>query len=64
MSSVGVSALARHNRIASYSPWGVSDQSLPRHLRQRLMALVRSTDGFEIADEDLRVRGPGEYLGV
>jgi ATP-dependent DNA helicase RecG len=32
--------------------------------RQRLMALVQSTDGFVIADEDLRIRGPGEYLGV
>jgi ATP-dependent DNA helicase RecG len=32
--------------------------------QQRLMALVQSTDGFEIADEDLRIRGPGEYLGV
>jgi ATP-dependent DNA helicase RecG len=32
--------------------------------RQRLEALVQSTDGFMIAEEDLRIRGPGEFFGV
>jgi len=32
--------------------------------RQRLEALVKSTDGFLIAEEDLRIRGPGEFFGV
>jgi ATP-dependent DNA helicase RecG len=32
--------------------------------RQRLEALVKSTDGFVIAEEDLRIRGPGEFFGV
>ena len=32
--------------------------------RQRLEALVRTTDGFEIAEEDLRIRGPGEIFGI
>jgi ATP-dependent DNA helicase RecG len=31
--------------------------------RERLNALVRSTDGFVIAEEDLRIRGPGEFFG-
>lgn len=31
--------------------------------RERLEALVRSTDGFVIAEEDLRIRGPGEFFG-
>lgn len=31
---------------------------------KRLRVLVRSNDGFEIAEEDLRIRGPGELLGV
>jgi ATP-dependent DNA helicase RecG len=31
--------------------------------RERLDALVRSTDGFVIAEEDLRIRGPGEFFG-
>jgi ATP-dependent DNA helicase RecG len=32
--------------------------------RQRLEVLVRSNDGFEIADMDLRLRGPGQVLGT
>ncbi|BCA56854.1 ATP-dependent DNA helicase RecG [Nitrospira sp. KM1] len=32
--------------------------------RARLEALVRSTDGFVIAEEDLRIRGPGEMFGL
>jgi len=31
---------------------------------RRLEALVKSTDGFLIAEEDLRIRGPGEFFGV
>ncbi|MBM3855666.1 MAG: DNA helicase RecG, partial [Verrucomicrobia bacterium] len=31
--------------------------------RERLEALVRSNDGFVIAEEDLRIRGPGEVFG-
>lgn len=32
--------------------------------RERLAALRQSTDGFVIAEEDLRIRGPGELLGT
>ncbi len=32
--------------------------------RRRLEALVKSHDGFVIAEEDLRLRGPGELFGV
>ncbi|HWP85743.1 MAG TPA: ATP-dependent DNA helicase RecG [Terriglobia bacterium] len=32
--------------------------------RQRLEALVKTTNGFEIAELDLRLRGPGEFLGT
>ncbi|MBV8373302.1 MAG: ATP-dependent DNA helicase RecG [Candidatus Eremiobacteraeota bacterium] len=31
---------------------------------ERLEILTRSTDGFEIAEEDLRLRGPGEFAGT
>ncbi|OFZ19877.1 MAG: ATP-dependent DNA helicase RecG [Bdellovibrionales bacterium GWB1_55_8] len=31
---------------------------------QRLGALERTTDGFEIAEADLEIRGPGEFLGT
>jgi ATP-dependent DNA helicase RecG len=29
----------------------------------RLKAIMSSTDGFRIAEEDLKIRGPGEFLG-
>ncbi|HYL28105.1 MAG TPA: ATP-dependent DNA helicase RecG [Candidatus Nitrosotalea sp.] len=32
--------------------------------RERLEILTHSTDGFEIADADLRLRGPGELAGT
>ena len=32
--------------------------------RERLNAFVRTTDGFRIAEEDLRLRGPGEFFGT
>jgi len=31
--------------------------------RQRLTALVKTQDGFKIAEEDLKIRGPGEFFG-
>lgn len=47
---------------------GRSDAPQPRDqvspARQRLDALLRSTDGFVIAEEDLRIRGPGELFGT
>ncbi|MFA4830173.1 MAG: helicase-related protein, partial [Thermodesulfovibrionales bacterium] len=32
--------------------------------RQRLDIMVRSNDGFRIAEEDLIIRGPGEFFGT
>lgn len=32
--------------------------------RERLQVLTRVSDGFRIAEEDLRLRGPGEFFGV
>lgn len=32
--------------------------------RRRLEVMVRTNDGFEIAEEDLRIRGPGEFYGT
>jgi ATP-dependent DNA helicase RecG len=32
--------------------------------RERLRILEETRDGFRIADEDLRLRGPGEVLGT
>jgi len=38
---------------------GVSEDS-----EARLAALLETTDGFAIAEADLRIRGPGEFLGT
>jgi ATP-dependent DNA helicase RecG len=32
--------------------------------RARLKAIFETSDGFEIAREDLRLRGPGEFIGA
>ncbi len=32
--------------------------------RQRLDVLVETSDGFKVAEEDLRIRGPGEFFGT
>ena len=31
---------------------------------ERLQAMVQTTDGFELAELDLKQRGPGEFLGT
>ncbi|MCX7027563.1 MAG: ATP-dependent DNA helicase RecG [Spirochaetes bacterium] len=38
---------------------GLSDDAI-----QRLKALYSSSDGFALAEEDLKIRGPGELLGT
>jgi ATP-dependent DNA helicase RecG len=32
--------------------------------RERLQVLERTNDGFELAEADLRIRGPGDYFGT
>lgn len=39
--------------------YGVSEDS-----RKRLDVMVRTNDGFRIAEEDLLIRGPGEFFGT
>ena len=34
-----------------------------RETLQRLKALCKTTDGFKIAEEDLKLRGPGDFFG-
>jgi ATP-dependent DNA helicase RecG len=42
----------------------IYQQPLSPLARERLKIVYESTDGFEIAQHDLRVRGPGELLGA
>lgn len=43
--------------LLAYEPY--SDEA-----RQRLDIMVESNDGFRIAEEDLNIRGPGEFFGT
>jgi ATP-dependent DNA helicase RecG len=40
------------------------DEPLSEAARERLKIVFDSNDGFEIARQDLRLRGPGEFLGA
>jgi ATP-dependent DNA helicase RecG len=51
----------RHRMPPGKRPTG--NQEPASLVKERLEALVRSNDGFEIAEEDLRIRGPGEFFG-
>jgi ATP-dependent DNA helicase RecG len=37
---------------------------LSEEARERLTAMTETTDGFEIAERDLRLRGPGDFFGT
>ena len=42
----------------------VTSPDLPERTKTRLRILVESDNGFEIAQRDLDIRGPGEFTGT
>ncbi len=38
-------------------------ENISQEAKERLEAVKRESDGFKIAEEDLRMRGPGEFFG-
>jgi ATP-dependent DNA helicase RecG len=42
----------------------IAYQPLTNDGEARLDAIVKSRDGFAIAEEDLRIRGPGDFMGT
>ncbi len=50
---------SQHSVCILVSPARVTDEA-----QERLETLVRTTDGFEIAEVDLKLRGPGEFFGT
>lgn len=42
----------------------MADYRRSEEARKRLSVMVETTDGFKIAEEDLSLRGPGEFIGT
>ena len=42
----------------------IASHALTDNGKARLNAIVKSQDGFSIAEEDLRIRGPGDFTGT
>ncbi len=42
----------------------IPGQKISREARYRLGKMVETTDGFKIAEADLKLRGPGDFLGT
>jgi ATP-dependent DNA helicase RecG len=42
----------------------IYSEELSEEGRQRLMVMKKTTDGFKISEEDLKIRGPGEMTGT
>ena len=64
--------LAKLHHLRGWVGWGgevsycllISHEASGENARRRLNAMVMTTDGFTIAEEDLEIRGPGEFLGT
>lgn len=41
----------------------LSKDNIPEEVCQRLQVLEKTSDGFKIAEEDLKLRGPGDFFG-
>jgi len=42
----------------------LADYKVSADARQRLKVMEKTTDGFALAEEDLAIRGPGDFLGT
>jgi len=61
---VGRSSLQSYCFLVWSEKRGEEGASLSQDAKRRVMAMKNTTDGFEIAEEDLRIRGPGEITGT
>ncbi len=50
--------------VQSYCILMVNERAMTDESRRRIEAMCRTSDGFVIAEEDLDIRGPGEFFGT
>ena len=43
---------------------GAPMNDMSKHSKERLNVLKTTNDGFKIAEEDLKLRGPGDFFGL
>ena len=55
---------ARRGAVVLPAHLAARRRSSPRRARERLEAMVATTDGFELAERDLEIRGEGQLLGA
>lgn len=53
-----------HGEYSTPLPLASASSASVQSARKRLEILVRCSDGFLLAEEDLKIRGPGDFLGV
>ena len=62
--SEGMGVMGQRGHRTPLPPYPSTPATHPSSMaKERLEALVQSNDGFVIAEEDLRIRGPGEFFG-
>lgn len=68
---IAESSNAKNIKYAPELPLGIKETwsmqhttSVTQSAQQRLKAMVNCSDGFAIAEQDLRIRGPGDFLGT
>jgi ATP-dependent DNA helicase RecG len=42
----------------------VTDSAFSEDSKKRLQIMMKTNSGFEIAEEDLKIRGPGDFVGI
>jgi len=65
----GLSQLHQLRGRVGRGPWKsycilLTGESPGEEARERIAAMTETTDGFKIAEADLRLRGPGEFFGT
>lgn len=61
---VGRSSMQSYCFLIWSDKHGEEGARLSEEAKRRVMAMKNTTDGFAIAEEDLRIRGPGEITGT